>query len=380
MNKKITFFFILLTWLIPLFNPIKAQVVIPMEEEAGVFKIPCKVNGLKLKFIFDTGASNVCISSAVANMMLENDYLSKDDIKGTGESQIADGNIIEHTKIILKKLEIGDLLLRNVEAVVIHQQTAPLLLGQSAIQKLGTVSIVGNQLHIKTRNYPKSINKSLSYEELSQLFREALDLYGDLKFSAAAEIFDTLYENNFLEPRDLKLYAYCLGRVERREEALEIYLSVENWFKSNDKSELASLYSSIAKEAYFTNEYDICKKYIELTKYHSDILSSYYEDVIGYSALLYKSLDNCFMSIQVLKGFIKDYMSYMEIVPTDCWNKGYIDPLIADKYYQIGIYSEDLEDSKKYMIIAAAWGHKEAQEMCNKFNLSYYFQPYEYVY
>ena len=66
-----------------------------MEESNGVFKIPCEVNGLRMKFIFDTGASNVCLSLTEAKFMLENDYITSEDILGNSKAQIADGSIVE---------------------------------------------------------------------------------------------------------------------------------------------------------------------------------------------------------------------------------------------------------------------------------------------
>jgi predicted aspartyl protease len=38
------------------------QTTIQMTKVSGVYEMPCTVNGLKLKFIFDSGASDVCIS------------------------------------------------------------------------------------------------------------------------------------------------------------------------------------------------------------------------------------------------------------------------------------------------------------------------------
>ena len=40
------------------------QIEVPMEkQEGGTYLIPCKVNGVPMKFIFDTGASVISISS-----------------------------------------------------------------------------------------------------------------------------------------------------------------------------------------------------------------------------------------------------------------------------------------------------------------------------
>ncbi len=136
------------------------QVIIEMENDGGVYKVPCKINGQKYKLIFDTGASSVSISSSVANIMLENGFLSKSDIIGGGQTRIADGKIIDHTRIVLRTIEIGGRVLNNIEAIVMPNSSAPLLLGQSAIRKLGKISITGNKLIIHSSNTPQNFTSS----------------------------------------------------------------------------------------------------------------------------------------------------------------------------------------------------------------------------
>ena len=108
---------------------------------SNTFTVPCKVNGLPLKFIFDTGASSVQISKSEAIFMLKNGYLTESDITGTQHFQTASGDIIEGTRIIIRKIEIGGMILRNVEASVVHSDNAPLLLGQSVLSRLGKIQI-----------------------------------------------------------------------------------------------------------------------------------------------------------------------------------------------------------------------------------------------
>ena len=45
---------------------VKGHTKVRMEKAGGVYLVPIKVNGLDLKFIFDTGASSICLSSAEA--------------------------------------------------------------------------------------------------------------------------------------------------------------------------------------------------------------------------------------------------------------------------------------------------------------------------
>lgn len=120
---------------------------------SGLYEIPCTINELPLKFFFDTGASAVTISSVEANFMLKNGYLKSDDIKGKEYYSVATGEIHEGTTIRLREIKIGDAILRNVDASVVHNQQAPLLLGQTVLERFGTVTIdnINSKLIIKQK-------------------------------------------------------------------------------------------------------------------------------------------------------------------------------------------------------------------------------------
>ena len=125
---------------------------VPITRKAGgTFNVDCSVNGLALNMIFDTGASDVSISKVEADFMLKNNYLSKDDIKGKQYYQTADGGISEGTVITLKEVRIGDAVLHNVNASVVKNQKAPLLLGESVLQRFGTFTVdnINSKLIIK---------------------------------------------------------------------------------------------------------------------------------------------------------------------------------------------------------------------------------------
>ena len=107
----------------------------------NTYLVSCKVNGLPLDFIFDTGASSVTLSRKQAQFMLRNGYLSRSDIVGSSSYQTASGDIATGMVIKLKKIEISGLILNNVEATIINSDSAPLLLGQSALSRLGKIQI-----------------------------------------------------------------------------------------------------------------------------------------------------------------------------------------------------------------------------------------------
>lgn len=122
---------------------------VKMEADGGVYLVPITVNGLDLKFIFDTGASSICISSAEATVMVRQGQITRDDILGQQQFQDATGRVSVGTVINLKTVEIGGIVLHDVEATVVDNIQAPLLLGQTALAKFGKISIDYDDLTIE---------------------------------------------------------------------------------------------------------------------------------------------------------------------------------------------------------------------------------------
>jgi len=119
----------------------KGKTIVKMENDNGVKYIWVEINGISLKFIFDTGASNICISSAEATVLYRQGTLEKEDILDAQYFQDATGKVSAGTRINLRTVKIGDRVLQNIEALVIDNNEAPLLLGQSALGKFGKISI-----------------------------------------------------------------------------------------------------------------------------------------------------------------------------------------------------------------------------------------------
>ena len=123
----------------------EAANVVKMERQNGVFQIPVEVNGAKMYFIFDTGASVISISEVEALFLVKQGSLSREDILGSVNFSDANGDISEGTIIRLRTVKIGNRILENIEASVVHNLKAPLLFGQSALEKFGKISIDHNK-------------------------------------------------------------------------------------------------------------------------------------------------------------------------------------------------------------------------------------------
>ena len=145
-------------------RPLHAQ-TIKLEKYGNTYKTSCKVNGLKLNMFLDTGADVVTISALEALFMFKNGYLSEDDIVGSREYQTANGDISEGTEIILRRIEIGGKVLTNVKATIVHSLEAPLLMGQSALSKLGKITIDYKLNTLTINSGAKGSNKVIEEEK-----------------------------------------------------------------------------------------------------------------------------------------------------------------------------------------------------------------------
>ena len=111
------------------------------KEEPGEYYVPMRVNGQELEFIFDTGASSICISRLEAALLLKQGKISKDDIIGESQSILADGSTGHGTRINLREVELAGVVLRDVEAYISDNDSAALLLGQSAMSRFGSFKV-----------------------------------------------------------------------------------------------------------------------------------------------------------------------------------------------------------------------------------------------
>ena len=248
-----------------------AQKTIIMEKEAGVYKIPCKVNGAKMKMIFDTGASSVAISLPIAEYLYENDFITKDDIIGTGKSQVADGRIVDNLVINLRDIEIDGIHVKNVKATVSESLTAPLLFGQSAIQKLGKISLHGNRLTIED-----AYDDGASDERVNELDANASKyFYEQNNFYMAARNLLEIEEICGLTANGYFMLCHSYYCLDEYQNCYDAGLRFEQNCKEDVDSEAAGyLYRSVAfalrRGKYYTEAIKWCKKAIGTLRLHND--------------------------------------------------------------------------------------------------------------
>jgi len=126
------------------------SITIPLiRGSSGTFEISVIINDvLKINLVFDSGASSVFLSPDVVLTLIRTGSLKESDFIGSAKYQLADGSVLNSKEFIIRNLKIGPVVLENVKGAVAESITSTLLLGQTAIEKLGkyTIDYNGNKL------------------------------------------------------------------------------------------------------------------------------------------------------------------------------------------------------------------------------------------
>ncbi len=114
---------------------------IPIEIDGGTFIVPVTINGqLTLKFMIDSGATDVAVPADVVLALIRTGSITKDDFLGQQQYQLADGSVVPSPVFLIQSLKVGDKVLQNVRATV-ASVNGSLLLGQSFLSRFSSWSV-----------------------------------------------------------------------------------------------------------------------------------------------------------------------------------------------------------------------------------------------
>ena len=352
------------------------QKVITLTKQNGVYTIPCSINGVKRSLVFDTGASTVTISKTLAYFLYNSGKLKDADIKGFGQSQTASGHIVNNMAIVLRDIEISGFHLKNVDAVIIDGQNVPLLLGLSAIKKLGKITLSGNKLLIDS--------PVLTTPQLKQLRLQIRKLIDDEKYQEAISLLKKIEIQEALDETDLFQLAMCYSSSHDNDKAL---MYSQQWIGlyEGTKSPLEADACYITAMAYKgLGSYHLADQWFakaiklvstetinNTNNIEANTLSYYYNQ----KALNYldgKAYDLC---VEAFDISVQYRMRVIGVTPEDLCAGLVNDKLIGSTLLSISkIYAYFLHNDKsaeKYAILSALCGNQEAIDFCNHFKLDY---------
>ena len=350
-----------------------SQKVIQMESQNGVYRISCSVNGAKMKMIFDTGASKVSLSESMANFLYDNGYISKEDVLGTSKTQTADGSIHDNVVINIKDIEISGLHLKNVQAVVISSQNAPLLLGQSAIQKLGHISLDGNRLIIN------DYSDNLSEKEIDVILDAAKRHYDNKSYQMVIDELVKVMANGGLS---IAGYAILLESCYNTKQYTECISYGKDCLRKNKNAkpsgELSVVLGMMADSHQCLKQYQNALVVYQKLLLVDQALGQNYSinvcfDYHQIAACYYFKEDwrNCIANSKLA---LKEYFKVRKTSETEIKNKGINDDDIGSclYFYAYALYYDNEKSKGDYvMMLSARCNYDNAIEFCVKNNINY---------
>ena len=115
--------------------------VVPMVPESGTFVVPVRINDqITLKFVIDSGASDVSVPADVVMTLLRTGTITDADFLGTQKYRMADGSSVPSQQFMIRSLKVGDRTLNDVAGSIAPVEGG-LLLGQSFLRRFKSWSI-----------------------------------------------------------------------------------------------------------------------------------------------------------------------------------------------------------------------------------------------
>lgn len=121
-------------------NVVKDDIIVKLEHSDNCYYITPKVNGVPMKMLLDTGASNLAMSIVEYKFLLKQGLL-KDTTAEVSQAIIANGAEVKCYTIKIDEITIDSISIKNIECNVMEEQNAPILLGMNVLRKLGNFSI-----------------------------------------------------------------------------------------------------------------------------------------------------------------------------------------------------------------------------------------------
>lgn len=188
-----------------------------IDSNSGIKYINATMNGVKVRFVLDTGCSKLSTNKKIFASLLDNGSVKMSDLSSTQDAEMANGYTHMVNTYPIKTFQLGEYTFVNMEATVglNDKDDAEPLLGNDILRRMKYYKVVDNYLEFE----PKP--------ELEQRAMTIADAYQrDSTSVNAKQVVEALmpyYQEKKLDLHYSILYALALYATKSFQEALNVY-------------------------------------------------------------------------------------------------------------------------------------------------------------
>ena len=223
---------------------LSAQTVISLHEaEDGRLMMDAAVNGVGVKTYYTPDNWYASMSSTTYLFLYENGYIAPAEVNGMTTVKMPGGGTVKAASFVIRELKIGRLLVRNLPAFVITKQNVPLIVGNSAFDCFGTVSVEGLELTIDDR-FPEDfeaaepaapeaaeVAAAPAEDSAAALGKDVGQALAAKDYARAAEDFARLQELGVMTLYSEYQYAMVLNILHRNDDCIAL---TRRWLDDNE--------------------------------------------------------------------------------------------------------------------------------------------------
>ncbi len=316
-----------------------AQTVIKLNPESdGIYTLDATLNGVGIRTYYAEENWFASVSSTTYLFLYENGYIAPEDINGMTVTKMPDGSTVKAGSFIIRKLQIGNVIVKDLPAFVIKKQNVPLVVGSSTFDRFGEIVLSGNELLIydgierADRTQPEQESPQISY----------LD---SLRIAAQKSI----------EAKDYKDAAVCLETI-RSEEGLGMYEEYQYIILLNA---LGRSEETIA----------MSKKWMSAYEGRTSSLDFWILDAMGDS---YARQGNHLESIDYYERAVSAYYAMFKMTEKEMMKSPRQDNTLGDTLFNLArqyAANGNLMKSQHCYFVSARCGNETAADVCSKYKI-----------
>ena len=200
------------------------------QDSDGRYMLDASVNGVGVKTYYTEESWFASLSSTAYLFLYENGYIADADVRGMTTVVMPGGKSTKAGSLVIRSLKIGNVIVKGLPAFVIAKQKVPLVVGASAFDCFGEVTVEGDRLLVHDSGEAAAVPSPRvdTADSLRQSLREHLDAK---RYAEACSCMEELRTIGPLSQYDSYQYVMLLNIHGRSEAVIE---ESQRWLAANE--------------------------------------------------------------------------------------------------------------------------------------------------